>query len=57
MLSLPRGAFRGNYNVALSSAEWESQQAVERLAFKGGSSLFLGDAALLSVSQRGSSCS
>jgi hypothetical protein len=42
MLSLPRGGFRGAYNVPLSSAEWESPQAVERLAYAGGSSLFVG---------------
>jgi type IV secretion system protein VirD4 len=42
MLTLPRGTFQGGYNVALSSAEWENPHAVERLAFKGGASLFLG---------------
>ncbi|WP_256208673.1 hypothetical protein [Nitrosospira briensis] len=42
MLSLPRSTFQGGYNVALSSAEWENPHAVERLAFRGGTSLFLG---------------
>lgn len=42
MLSLPRGTFRGNHHVPLSSADWETPQAVERLAFKGSASLFLG---------------
>lgn len=42
MLSLPRGGFRGRYNVPLSSAEWESPQSVERLAYRSGAALFLG---------------
>ena len=41
MFSLPRGV--GNsVDVPLASAEWEAPQAVERLAFRGGASLFLG---------------
>jgi hypothetical protein len=42
MLSLPRGGFRGGYNVPLSSAEWENPKAVEQLAYVGGPSLFIG---------------
>ena len=42
MLSLPRGGFRGAYNVPLSSAEWERPQAVEQFAYANGASIFLG---------------
>jgi type IV secretion system protein VirD4 len=41
MFSLPRGAGT-EVDAPLASAEWESHQAVERLAFRGGASLFLG---------------
>lgn len=42
MLFLPRGGFRGAYDVALSSADWEIPQAVERLGYAGGAALFFG---------------
>jgi len=41
MFSLPRGTGSA-VDVPLASAEWEAPQAVERLAFRGGASLFLG---------------
>ena len=42
MLALPRGAFRGDRDVSLASADWEYPQAVERMAYGGGPGLFLG---------------
>jgi len=42
MLNLPRGAFKGHENVALSTAEWGRPQEVARFAYTGGGSLFLG---------------
>jgi type IV secretion system protein VirD4 len=42
MFSLPRGASYGQHQAPLASADWEHPQAIERLAFAGGASLFLG---------------
>ena len=41
MFSLPRGVGVA-VDVPLASAAWESPQAVERLAYRGGASLFVG---------------
>jgi type IV secretion system protein VirD4 len=41
MFSLPRG-FGTPVDVPLATAAWEPPEAVERLAFRGGASLFLG---------------
>ena len=41
MFSLPRGAGI-SVDVPLASAAWETPQAVERLAYRGGASLFVG---------------
>ena len=41
MFSLPRGVGVA-VDVPLASASWESPQAIERLAYRGGASLFVG---------------
>lgn len=41
MLSLPRGA-ESNADVPLATAAWATREAVERLAYHGGASLFVG---------------
>ncbi len=41
MFTLPRGA-GVSVDVPLASAAWESKQAVERLAYRGGAALFVG---------------
>ncbi|CAK0743564.1 hypothetical protein CCP3SC15_1260013 [Gammaproteobacteria bacterium] len=41
MFSLPRGA-GVSVDVPLASAAWETPQAVERLAYRGKASLFVG---------------
>ena len=41
MFTLPRGV-GVTVDVPLASAAWESPQAVERLAYRGGASMFVG---------------